>query len=229
MDAKEKLADYSLRAPFDGTITGITIKKGDAVTSGTSIATLLTPQKIAEIALNEVDASKISLGQKATLSFDAVDGLSLTGKVSEIDALGTVSQGVVTYTVKITFDAEDARVKPGMSVSAAIITDVKQNVLMVPNSAVKLSGDARYVEVPTVPVATDATANVSGIVFNEPPREQSIQMGISNDTSTEIISGLQEGDQIIVRTITPTTGQTTQTPTFFGGNQARGGNFRVVR
>ena len=98
---------------------------------------LITKQKIAEISLNEVDAAKVKVGQKVTLTFDAIDGLSITGEVSEIDALGTVSQGVVTYGVKIAFDTQDERVKSGMSVSAAIITDVKQNVLLVPNAAVK--------------------------------------------------------------------------------------------
>ena len=61
----------------------------------------------------------------------------MSGVVTEIDPIGAISQGVVTYDIKINFDVVDERVKPSMSVSAAIITDTKQNVLVVPNSAVK--------------------------------------------------------------------------------------------
>ncbi|MEK9151915.1 MAG: HlyD family efflux transporter periplasmic adaptor subunit [Patescibacteria group bacterium] len=137
LDVKEKLADYFIRAPFDGVIAKVGIKKGDSASSGTSVATLITAQKLAQVSLNEVDVAKVKVGQKATLSFDAVSDLQISGQVAQVDALGAVSQGVVTYGVTIAFDTQDLRIKPGMSVSAAIITDVKQDVLMVPNSAIK--------------------------------------------------------------------------------------------
>src|SRR3989344_2397184 len=105
-DAKNALADYYVRAPFAGTIASIGAKKYDNAGSGTAIATLITNQKIAELSLNEVDAAKISIGDKATLTFDAIEGLTLTGEVAEIDTIGTVTQGVVSYKVKIGFDTE---------------------------------------------------------------------------------------------------------------------------
>ncbi len=145
-DLKTKLADYVIYAPFAGIITAVDAKKGDSVSSGTTLTTLITHQKIAEISLNEVDAAKVKVGQKVTLTFDAIEGLSITGEVAEIDTLGTVSQGVVNYAVKIVFDTQDERVKSGMSVSATIITEVKQDVLLVPNAAVK-SNNEQYVEV----------------------------------------------------------------------------------
>ena len=77
-DVKEKLADYYVRAPFEGVIVGVAVKKGDAVSASTVIATLITKQRVAEISLNEVDAAKIEQGQKATLTFDAVEGLSIS-------------------------------------------------------------------------------------------------------------------------------------------------------
>ena len=126
LDAQEKLGDYTIRAPFAGILAKITIKKGDPATSGTIMATLITPQRTATVSLNEVDAAQLQVGQKATLTFDAIPDVSIAGEVAEIDALGTVSQGVVTYAVKILFDTQDIRVKPGMSTSAAIITNVHQ-------------------------------------------------------------------------------------------------------
>ena len=220
LDAKEKLADYYIRAPFDGTIAKIDIKKSDSITSGTIAATLITKQKLAEISLNEVDAAKIKIGQKATLTFDAVEGLTIAGSVAEIDTVGTVTQGVVTYAVKIGFDTQDDRVKPGMSVSAAIVTDIKQDTLMVPNSAVKSRGEEHYVEIFDSPLAESQSSQ--GAASANPPRQQTVEIGISNDTSTEIISGIKESDQVVTRTITSTSQATTQqAPSLFGAPRGR--------
>ena len=94
-DAKAALADYSVCAPFGGTVAAVNVKKGDSVSSGIALATLITEQKIAEVSLNEVDVAQVKAGQRATLTFDAVPDLSISGEVAEIDSLGTVSQGVV--------------------------------------------------------------------------------------------------------------------------------------
>lgn len=227
VDAQEKLADYTIRAPFDSVVAKVSVKKSDSASSGTVIATLISKQKLAQISLNEVDVAKIKVGQKATLTFDAIDGLNITGEVAEIDALGTVSQGVVTYTVQIVFDTQDDRVKSGMSVSSAIITNLKQDALIVPSSAVKMQGDVNYVEmldtvVDEKQIGTSAMKN-TGVISLTPPKEQQVEIGLSNDTSTEIISGVKEGDQIVTRTITSTTQKTStqQAPSLFG---AAGGN-----
>lgn len=218
-DAREKLADYSIRAPFGGTIAKISAKKGDSVTGGTSVATLVTAQQIAELSLNEVDVAKVKVGQKATLTFDAIEGLSISGAVSDIDTIGTVSQGVVTYTVKIGFDTQDERVKPGMSVSAAIIIDVKQDVLTVPSSAVKTQGDASYVEMFDAPLVQ--STGTQGSLSVVPPRQQNIQVGLSGDMETEIVSGLKEGDEVVSRTITAKTTTVATAPSLFGGGGTR--------
>lgn len=221
-DAKERLADYSVRAPFDGVIGNLNVKNGDSLSSGAAIATLMTKQQIAEISLNEVDAAKVKVDQKANLAFDAVDGLNITGKVSDMDTIGTVTQGVVTYDVKIAFDTQDDRVKSGMSVSASIITDVKQDVLLIPNSAVKSAGNSSYVEMPSEAISANMTASANGIMFKDPPRQQAIQVGLSNDSYTEVADGLKEGDQIIIRTIAPKSAQTqTSTSNMFQSGNAR--------
>jgi HlyD family secretion protein len=208
LDAQEKLSNYFIRAPFDGVIAKINAKRGDSVSAGTVVATLITKQRLAEISLNEVDVSKIKLGQKATLTFDAVEGLSISGEVVEIDSVGTVSQGVVTYTVKISFDTQDERVKPGMSVTAAIIVEAKPDVLLVPNSAIKSQGDTNYVEMPDESEVDTALANSGGVILKKPLRRQLIEIGAANDEFTEVISGLSPGDAVITRTIQPNQTQT---------------------
>ncbi len=202
LDAKEKLADYYVRAPFDGVIAKTDMQKGNAVSPASILATLITRQKLAEVSLNEVDIAQVKTGQKATLTFDAIPGLTITGQVAEVDTVGTVSQGVVTYNLKIGFDTQDERVKPGMSVSAAIVTDAKPNVLLIPNSAVKTQANTQYVELPSDSDRNAAlAANVSGIILKNPTRRQTIQTGTANDEFTEVVSGLNEGDLVVTRTI----------------------------
>lgn len=192
-DAEQKLADYTIRAPFDGTVAKIDLKAGDTAASGTAAFTIVTTQQVADISLNEVDVVKVKVGQKATLTFSAIDGLDLTGEVAEVDTIGTVTQNVVNYSAKILFDTQDNRVKPGMSVSVTIITDVKQDVLTVPSAAVKGSGDAAYVQV----------------LVNGKPQQRSVQVGLSSDTDTEVSGDIKEGEQVVTQTITPTAAAST--------------------
>lgn len=221
--------DYFIRVPFDGTIAKLNVKKTDAVSGGTIVATLITKQKTAEISLNEIDAAKIKIGQKANLTFDAIDGLSITGKVTDMDLVGTVTQGVVTYTIKISFDTQDDRIRPGMSVSAAIITDVAQDTLIVTSSAIKSQNGDSYVEV--FDRAVPQSEGAQGITSPIPPRQQPVGIGISNDTSIEIISGLKEGDLIVTRTITTQAKPASTAPSLFGtgGRNTGGSNVRIPR
>jgi len=217
-DAEANLANCYIYAPFNGTVAVVNFNKGDAVSSGAVAVTIITPQSITKIPFNEIDISKIKEGQKATLTFDAIDSLTLVGQVTAIDTLGTVTQGVVNYNVTVAFDAQNTLVKPGMSVTASIITDVKQDVLTVPNSAVKTAGTQKYVQV----------------LVDGAPVQKNVEVGLSNDTDTEITSGLNEGDNVVTQTITstaaktatPTTSSAIRLPGITGGGGG-GGGFRT--
>jgi len=237
-DAKNNLANYAIRAPFTGIVAKSDIKVGDSASGSTIIATLLTKQTIAQISLNEVDIAQVKVGQKVTLTFDAVEDLTLTGQVVEVDSLGTVSQGVVTYNIKIGFDTQDERIKSGMSVSAAIITDSKQDVLIVPNSAIRSANDGSYIEIPGDKLDSQSLANISnstGISLSSATQRQKIETGLSNDTMTEIKGGLSEGDLVVVRTITASTqtttsqGQNSLFPVGGRGTGAGGGGNRTFQ
>lgn len=185
-DAREKLSDYYIKAPYDGIILDVASKYGDTVSASTTVATLATTQRVAEVTLNEVDISKVKVGQKATISFDAITDFSVTGEVVEVANIGTTSQGVVSYTVRVGFDVEDDRIKDGMSVSVAIITDSKLGILMVPTSAVKTKGSSSYIDV------LDSGQLVS----------KTVTTGLSNDSYIEIsASDIQEGDTIVTQTV----------------------------
>jgi HlyD family secretion protein len=200
-DAQETLADYAIRAPFDGVVAKVNVIKGDSASSGTAVVTMITNQGIADMSLNEVDIAKIKIGQKATLTFDAVPDLTITGTVAEMDTIGTVTQGVVIYNVQIAFATQDSRVKPGMSATASIITDVKPDVLLVPSSAIKTQGAISYVQMLDSVASSTAALSSQGITSNTPPRNQVVEVGSSNDTLTEITGGLSEGDLIVSRII----------------------------
>lgn len=200
--AQDALSNYTVRAPFAGTLANVSIHKGDTASSGTTAATIVTSQELADLSLNEVDAAKVSAGQKVTLTFDAISDLTLTGQVADVSPLGTVSQGVVSYDVKIAFDTQDPRVKAGMTVNAEIQTAVHQDVLTVPASSIKTSGGVTTVQV--FNPALSNTGGTSGVTSPTAPESVTVVTGISDDTNTEITSGLTEGEQIVTRTITGT-------------------------
>lgn len=224
-DAEKNLSYCYIYAPIDGVVSAVDVQKGDSVSSGTVVATVITQQMIATVSFNEVDAAKIKLGQKVNLTFDAIEDLTMTGVVIDIDTMGTVSQGVVSYNVTISFDTQSDQVKPGMSVSAVIITDTKQNVLLVPNGAVKSKNGSYYVESFSQEWdLTDKTVQGQGVVSSISPIQKTVEIGISDNTNTEIISGLSEGNQVVSRTSSAsikTTQTTSSAQRLFNGGGSR--------
>ena len=214
LTAKQNLADYFIRAPFDGIVAELNIRRGDSVSSGTMLLTLITKQKIAEVTLNEIDVARVEIDQLSTLTFDAVEDVTLTGKVVEIDTLGSVNQGVVTYNIKIVFDTQDERIKPGMTIDASIITDRKDGIVLVPNSAVQSQQGQIFVE----------------IMQNGTPQVVLVEVGLSNELFTEITGGLEVEAEIVTARIggesntqTANVGQSFRGLPSFGGG---GGGFR---
>lgn len=208
-----------ITAPFSGEIATVSIQKGDTASSGTAAFTLITKEKMAQISLNEVDIAKVKIGQKATLKIDALNSNTFAGQVSSIDVLGTVTQGVVNYNVKIVFIDNDVRIMPGMSVSAGIITDVKQDILMVPNAAVKSQNSVSYIEILDVsnPVNIQTAADGTVTSKNLPTQEQ-VTVGATNDTSTEISgANIKEGDQVIIKTTVGSKAATSSSSSSLGG------------
>ncbi|MCX6702754.1 MAG: HlyD family efflux transporter periplasmic adaptor subunit [Candidatus Wolfebacteria bacterium] len=194
--AQSALANDYVRAPSNGTITNLAVNVGQTC-SGTA-AVFLSKTQLAQATFNEVDIVNIKTGQKATITFDALPNITLTGKVSEVDAIGTVTQGVVSYGIKVALDVPNDQIKPGMSDSVAVITNVKEDTLVVSNSAVSTKQGISTVQV----MGTDGK-----------PKAIEVVTGISNDAMTEILSGLNEGDGIVTQTITNSTTKTATSQT----------------
>ena len=207
-------------ASIDGTVNSVIVKNGDDLSKLSSGSSRTVPIIIGDmgtlqtqVQINEVDVSNVQLGQKVMMTFSAIDGLTISGKVEKMDSLGTVTQGVVTYNAKISLDTLDPRIKPGMSVSASIITGVKQDVIIVPAGAIKKQGNTNYVQV------------LNG---GTTPTQVNVTVGASNNTETEIQSGLNVGDKVVTKTVDPSaTTSTSSTTGQSGANRVRipGGGF----
>lgn len=251
--AQDAYDKYFVRAPFDGIVGRIPVSIYSQAGSGTVISTIVGKQKVANISLDEVDAAKVREGQPVTITFDAADDLTATGTVTSVDLVGTVSQGVVSYTVKIAIDTQNDRIRPGMSMNVTIITNEKKGVLIVPASAVKTQGNRSYVEVaeytPTQMTTAGRTASSTrtgmngtnmasttgrfagftgmgsiGVSFTGTVTSVPVVVGMSDDTNTEIVSGLEARQWVVTRT---TNGASTATaaPSILnaiGGNRAGG-------
>ncbi|MDR3558897.1 MAG: efflux RND transporter periplasmic adaptor subunit [Candidatus Pacebacteria bacterium] len=216
--AQQQAAKRNVTSPINGTVNVVNVKNGDDLSritgSGSNAQAAIVIGDMstlkAQVQVNEVDISNVKIGQPVTLTFDALPGFTATGKVETMDSLGTVSSGVVTFNVTVGFDHLDSKIKPGMSVTAAIITSTQQDVVMVPLGAVK-----------TVNGQSSVT-----VLKNGQPQQVSVQTGASNDTDIVITSGVSTGDQVVTQTITPGSAATSTTSSSSSGRSGgatRGG------
>lgn len=196
--ARERLSDYTIRAPFDGIVTGLNVEAGDALANNTVIASVITKEMKVGITLNEVDAAKVTKGNEVNLTFDALPGIQLKGKIEKLDTIGTTESGVVSYGAEITLDEQNKSLRPGMSVSAEIVVSEKQDVLLIPNEAITTEDGKSYVRV----LSGSPRAQSSNTEDTSAPRGEmrEIEIGVTNDVDTEVINGLSEGERILAGT-----------------------------
>lgn len=192
-DAKEKLSDYFIKAPFDGIVTGLNVEAGSSISRNDVLASVITTQMYAKISLNEVDAVSVEVGDQVKLTLDAIDGFEILGKVFKKDTIGKVEQGVVYYEAEISFENSDPRLNPGMSVSAEILTESKKDVLVIPASAVKSGPFGEYVQ-----VIDEGNGDQSQDIYY---LEKNITTGLSDGINVEVVNGLKDGERIIVKSV----------------------------
>lgn len=211
----------TIYAPIAGTINGLALRIGSVLTAQTSSTGTSTSQSIAniltdssptaEVSVNELDVPNINIGNKVTMTLDAFPNKTFTGKVVSVNTTGTVSSGVTTYPAYIAFDDTTlTRIYPNMAVDATIITTVKNNVLLVSNDAVQTANGTSTVQV----------------LKNGKPTTVTVIISDSNDSQTEIDSGLNDGDTVITNTTSATTSTSTstnQSTSIFGGLGGRTG------
>ena len=185
---KLKLQQAQVIAPFDGVITTISAKIGQTA-SGTAMEIADLDRLIISVNMSEVDINKVKVGQPAQVTLDAVMDASFSGLVSLIAPAGVQSSGVVNYPVTVVVDKPTEAVKTGMTANVNITVQKSENVLLVPNRAVKTVNRQKVV-----------TVLLEGRQVVVP-----VQTGLSGDSMTEISNGLKEGDLVVVNATTTST------------------------
>lgn len=174
----------SLKAPFAGKITEVRSKIGDQVSPGTisfrldDLSSLLV-----DVQVPEADINRVAIGQPVTMTFDAIPDQQYNGKVIEVGQVGNVVSGIVNFNVTIELIDADDSVRPGMTAGVNIVVNQLEDVLLVPNRAVRLRDGKRVVYVLKQGVLT--------------PVE--IEIGATSDLTSQILSGdIQEGDTVVL-------------------------------
>jgi len=202
-EASLKSAEFTYRATQNliikatsfGTVANFSYKIGDKVTASSTAlnsaeAPVLTIANFSDytvkLALSEVDIPKVKNGQSAKLTLDAFPGKTFDGKVVHVDSIGTNLTGVITYNVIVEIVNPDSSIRPAMTANVDIKVDEAENVLTVPNSAIKPYQGKKAVQV--IDLKTKTAKYVP------------VEVGIKSPESTQIISGIDEGTQVITGT-----------------------------
>lgn len=190
--AQDNLDDYSITAPISGTVVTKTAKAGDNIEGGSdSTLCVIYDMSYLEMtmSIDELDISSVEVGQEVQITADAVEGETYTGVVTEVSVAGTTSGGITTYPVTVRIDETDGLL-PGMNVDAEIIISSADNVLAVPSAAVNRGNN--------ILITADSPSAVNALDQEAPEGYVyvAVETGISDDSYTEIISGLQEGDTV---------------------------------
>lgn len=214
-------------APATGVITDLALAEGiivsaSSTTSTTSGATIVSAQTvgkindpngqlIATVNLTEIDIINVKANQIVTLTLDAYEDKTFTGNVLAVNTSGSANSGVTSYPVTILLDPVTVEIYPNMAVSVEIITNIKTDVLLIPSTAIQTLNDQSSVQ----------------IMKDGEVRTVQVETGSSNDSQTEIVSGLNEGDEVIISTITSGSTSQNNSTSPFSGMGRTGGTIRI--
>ncbi|MCU1372865.1 MAG: efflux transporter, family, subunit [Actinomycetia bacterium] len=181
-DAVNGTSTSSSSAAGAASATGSTAS-GSSSSSATSGFIVLTDLKTLQVVagFSEADAAKVKVGQSAIVTFDALPDQRSSGQIVSVDTTSTVVSNVVTYYVTVLLTQAVDKVKPGMTASAQVVIDEKDGALKVPSSAVTTQGGQSTVTLRS----------------NGQDVRRSVVVGLVGDDSTEIVSGLKEGDTVV--------------------------------
>ena len=186
--AQLNLEDATLAAPFAGTVADVNIEVGQMVNSSTPVIVLTDLiSYYVDLYIDETDIGQIlnhqNGGQPVIVTLDAFPDEEIEGEVTAIKSIGTVSGGIVTYEVRVEIAPTEIPIRSDMTASATVVVEEKENVLLIPNRAIRYEEGVEYVEVLDQSGGTEV-------------RRVAIATGASNGTVTEVTAGLEEGDVV---------------------------------
>jgi HlyD family secretion protein len=191
-NAEKQLEDYNLTAPIAGSVISKSVKAGDSLeTSTKTVMAVIADMSEMSFTINvdELDIAKVKAGQRAIITVDALSGQVFQGLVDNVGLLGTASNGVTTYPVKIKPDQTEG-MWPGMNATATIVVDSVGDVLMIPVTAVS-RGSLVLVKGGAAAEDADQSEAPEGAAYVR------VETGLNNESFIEVKSGLSEGDVVL--------------------------------
>ena len=182
--AEATIALSRLEAPFDGTVTQVNIKPGDQVSPGAAAIRIDDLSNLlVDLQVSEVDINRVAVGQPVYLTFDAILGREYQGVVSAVSPVGQNTQGIIEFIVTVELQDPNGDVKPGMTAGVNVVVNQLENVVLVPNRAVRVQDGQRVVFV----------------LRNGSLERVPVSLGASSDTMSQVLDGnLQNGDNIVL-------------------------------
>ncbi|HEY3398519.1 MAG TPA: efflux RND transporter periplasmic adaptor subunit [Armatimonadota bacterium] len=176
-----------IRTPISGTVVTLTQQQGETVAAGLSAPTLIEVVDLKRLQVNayvdETDIGQVRVGQAAAVTVDAYPKRNFPGKVTAVAAAATMQQNVVTYLVTVALDTPPVgALKPQMTANVTITVQQKDNIVLAPNEAIKAQKSGTKV-----------------VVMNAgTPEVRPVTTGLTDGTNTEVVSGLQEGETVVL-------------------------------
>jgi HlyD family secretion protein len=191
----EQLSYTDIVSPIDGIVLSRDVEIGDAVSSilvlGSSATLVMTLGDTSEVyvkgKVDESDIGKVYLGQRARIKVESFKDKTFEGKVTKISPMGVEKDNVTTFEVRVSIQNPGGELKAEMTANAEIILDEHKNVLQIPEGAIIYDKDKKAsVEIPD-PKGKDGKDKVA------------VNIGISNGAKTEVLSGLKEGQEVVLQ------------------------------
>lgn len=184
-EAETALNRTTLVSPADGIITSVDIKVGQTIGTGSPVVEITDTSYFRLMAsVDETDITNVEAGMSAYVRLDALPGVDLPAHVARIDTLGTETNNVVSYTAEVVLDTPDPRVRVGMTGEAFFRTQQSSDALLVPNTYL-LAGP-------------EGDTFVSVLMPSGEVDTVEVQTGLRGETHTEVLSGLREGDVVVL-------------------------------
>ena len=192
---QEQLGYTTITSPIDGIVLARPVERGDAVSSilvlGSTATLVMTLGDTSEVyvkgKVDESDIGKVYLGQTARIKVESFKDKTFNGKVTKISPMGVEKDNVTTFEVRVSITNPEGLLKAAMTANAEVILEEHKGVLQIPEGAILYDKDKKAsVEVPD-PSAKDGKKKVA------------VNIGISNGAKTELLSGLKEGDQVVLQ------------------------------
>jgi HlyD family secretion protein len=191
----EQLGYTDVLSPIDGVVLSRNVEIGDAVSSilvlGSSATLVMTLGDTSEVyvkgKVDESDIGKVYLGQPARIKVESFKDKTFNGKVTKISPMGVEKDNVTTFEVRVSINNPGGELKAEMTANAEILLEEHKNVLQIPEGAILYDNQKK------------ASVEVPDPKGKEGKRKVAVNIGISNGAKTELLSGLKEGDQVVLQ------------------------------